>query len=165
MNKFIIGVLLLLSLTSINKKLYAHFDPDVMLILFNSPLSYQGGYDLKASKYYNSLDINITAAYYNLGYNYNSFYGSTAFIGMGFTSIVQLQYGRNFSRKENLIRLRSDIPLCHISFDRKSAWRYLSVGLFWDYTFDNKDKSIAFGFSLSYNLASITQMNFDKKSK
>ena len=88
-----------------------------------------------------------------MGYDYNVHYGSTMYFGLGIT-VIQLQYGRNFQDKYDLIRIRSDIsPLFFEKVKTTSAWRYLSFGAFCDYAFNNPERNLTFGLTLGINLA------------
>ena len=121
--------------------------------ILNSPISYQPSYDIKSQAFRSNIDLNISLFIINMGYDYNMYYGSTMYIGLGLT-LVQLQYGRNFQDKYDLIRVRSDIsPLFFEKVETTSAWRYLSFGAFCDYAFNNPERNLTFGLTLGVNLA------------
>jgi hypothetical protein len=120
--------------------------------VLNSPISYQPSYDIESQSFRNNIDLNISLFIINMGYDYNEHYGSTMYFGLGFT-VVQLQYGRNFQDKYNLIRIRSDLsPLFFEKVETTSAWRYLSFGAFCDYAFNNPDRKLTFGLTIGINL-------------
>ena len=121
--------------------------------ILNSPISYQPTYDIESQAFRSNIDLNISLFIINMGYDYNMHYGSTMYFGLGLT-LVQLQYGRNFQGKYDLIRVRSDVsPLFFEKIETTSAWRYFSFGAFCDYAFNNPERNLTFGLTIGVNLA------------
>ncbi len=149
----------------VTNKAKAHFDPHFMYLFVNMPISYQATYDNHSYLWRSHFDANVTLAFLNAGYNYNDLHKSTAYFGLGMGSIIEVQYGRNFENKYNLIRLRSDIPLYVFSSNTVDIWRFLSVGLFWDYAFEYEDRGANFGLTLSINIGGFGDLRTDMENR
>lgn len=149
---------------SIHKEAKAQTYPPVFLML-NSPIGYQLAYDYNTLTLRNQFDANISFIFINGGYNYNGYYGSSMFLGVGAASIIQLQFGHNFKDNYNLIRLRSDIPLHLFTSKTFSPLRFLSVGVFFDHAYDTPIRKNMFGLSVSLNLGSFVGIKGEIKAK
>ena len=85
---------------------------------------------------------------------YNIGQGVTLFGGVGFTNMVQLQYGHHFPTKENLIRVKTEFPM-EMFFPYsapKTFWANTYVGFY----YIKSDKKIVYngdyGFLFSVNI-------------
>ena len=90
----------------------------------------------------------------NGAFHYNIGQGATLFGGVGFTNMVQLQYGFHFPTKENLIRVKTEFPM-EMFFPysaHKTFWANTYVGFY----YIKSDKKIVYngdyGFLFSINL-------------
>ena len=134
------------------KKSYAHGEDVVGPILINGFVGYQcgigtNGYVLRG------FDSNIILAFLNGGYSNKYNFGSNAYIGVGFGSILQIQYGYAYSQKKDLLRVRTDIPLSLCS--GKGIWRTLTMGLYWEKRVKDPSYSNNFGLSLTIGIMNL----------
>lgn len=85
--------------------------------------------DLSSLTY--AFDNNLTLLYINTGLNYNSNNVTTFYAGVGIGSVIQLQYGKPINIKENLLRVRFDIPLMLFIDDDSSIFNYTYIGIYY----------------------------------
>lgn len=136
------------------QQLSGHTSDKTLAMLFNAPIGIQQGYGFNHPHFRTAFDINVTLLVLNAGYNYNSFYKSNAYIGLGVGSLIQLQYGYGFYQKNHMVRIRTDFPLFAITKE-KSILDYISVGAYYNYAFKSKRQKSSVGISLCLELGSI----------
>lgn len=130
----------------------AHLPEDMLYILINSSLDYQGGLGINDGVYRNSVDLNVNFLLLNFGYNYQFLYKSSLFGGIGIGSLIQFQYGYCFGNESTLMRIRSDIPLYSVVKNKESILNYFSVGLYFERAFHFDEQGSSLGFSVGLSL-------------
>ena len=155
----------LLFFVIMSKESKAQWHNGVFSLMLNTPISYQLAYDHNSMVFRNQFDINTTFLFLNAGYNYNGYFGSTMFVGIGATSIIQIQYGRNFQDKFDLIRIRSDLPLHLFTSKTLSPLRFISIGIFYDHSFNTPIRTETYGVTCSINLASFLTLKTELNSE
>lgn len=145
-----------------SEKLSAHMSEEFAALLLNSPIGYQQGFGFKTPYFRSSFDANITLTILNFGYNFNEYYKSSAFIGIGIGSILQFQYGYCFHENNHLMRIRSDLPLYSVTKNKKSITNYCSIGVYYDYAFKSINRSSSLGISVSFNLSTLVGRKIGK---
>jgi hypothetical protein len=142
-------------------------DENGYMLLINSPLSFQQGFGFKQPYYRKAFDVNFSLIVLNLGYNYQQYYGSNGYIGLGLGSGFQLQYGYGFNQEKHLIRFRSDWPLYSFVKNKLSFLAFCSVGIFCEHTFNDKNKGFNIGITIGGNLATLLTLkdNIANKKK
>ncbi len=146
---FLIGTIII---TLNPTRSYAHMSEEIVPFVFNGFVGYQ--YGIGTNGYILSgFDANLVLMVLNGGYSNKIDFGSNAYIGIGYASILQIQYGFAYSQKKDLLRLRSDLPM-HL-LGTKGIWRTLSIGLYWEKRFNDADYSNNFGFSLSIGIMNL----------
>jgi hypothetical protein len=115
-----------------------------------SPFGIQSIISTNDGNFNPKFDINPTLFLLNFGYSYQKNNGSNGYIGLGFGSALEIQYGYGFKTHNNLIRVRSDVPLWLFSGYFKSL-KYFSCGIFYEQGLKSEMKSKIFGLSISIN--------------
>jgi hypothetical protein len=126
---------------------------DLIAIVFNQTIGYQIGYSSSQHPVMQAFDYNgLFGAFLNGGYNYQSNIGSKAFLGVGLSEFLQIQYGYAFRSNNPIIRLRSDWPL----FIKIDYLECSTIGIFAERQFGNNTTSgYNFGISLSISIFDI----------
>ena len=116
---------------------YAHMSEEIGPYLLNGFVGYQ--YGIGTNGYILSgFDANLVLMVLN---------------GIGYASLLQIQYGFAYSQKKDLLRLRSDLPM-HL-LGTKGIWRTLAFGLYWEKRFNDSDYSNNFGVSLTIGISNL----------
>jgi len=144
-------------------KSYAHGEQTFGPFSLNGFVGYQfgigsNGYILRG------FDANLVIAFINGGYSNKTYFGSNAYIGVGISSELQIQYGFSFTQRKNLLRLRSDIPLSIFNYN-KGLWRTLAIGIYWEKRFNDSAYSNNFGISVTIGLMNLIWSPGEKKKK
>ena len=131
---------------------YAHMSEEIGPYLLNGFVGYQ--YGIGTNGYILSgFDANLVLMVLNGGYSNKIDFGPNAYIGIGYASLLQIQYGFAYSQKKDLLRLRSDLPM-HL-LGTKGIWRTLAFGLYWEKRFNDSDYSNNFGVSLTIGISNL----------
>lgn len=96
-------------------------------------------------------DSNIAFAFFNGGFTFRNAIGSNSYVGLGYGTVLQLQYGFCHSLNKNYLRFRSDIPL--VFLDNKYL-KPLSIGIYLEGDIKNPPKIPIFGLNFNYSLSS-----------
>lgn len=160
-------ILLLLGLVLLPREGEAYYEPehsglDALALLFLlSPVSFQQEMELDNQKFSSAFDININYAILAIGYNYNSRYHSSFYIGASLTSLLQIQYGYSFSDKTDLLRIRSEYPIGTLFTDDSQSFFFpISAGVFYENAYNDERRGKSFGISVGYSILRIYEEIF-----
>jgi hypothetical protein len=143
---------------------------DLGIYVMDQTIGYQIGYSSSQKPIMQSFDYNgIFFMFMNGGYNYQSNIGSKAFVGVGLSFFLQIQYGYAFCSRNHIFRIRSDTPIA-LLWDNKlwnSTYLHsLSIGVFAETQFvDNLTKRYCVGVSLGVSLMDIKFQYNERKLK
>jgi hypothetical protein len=128
---------------------FANFD-DGATILYPFPFGYQCGYSLANKSVVSSMDANADFLFLSLGANVNQELSTKLYIGGGLGGFIQIQYGYNINKSQNVLRARADIPFSVFRIEKPEYLRWLCIGSFYEYGFGEKSGS-TFGLNIGIN--------------
>jgi hypothetical protein len=145
-------ILIILSiLIIIPTKISAHGERFVGQYIYNGFVGYQFGLGNRAFVLH-GFDANVVLGVFNGGYSYKFNFGSNTYWGVGFGSLLELQWGYAHSQRNKLFRIRTDIPL---SLSKKKALRSFAVGAYWEKRLNDNRYSNNFGISLTIGITNL----------
>lgn len=145
-------ILILFIFFFFNIETYSHDTEIIKSVYVCMTTGIQGDFLNNIKELTYSFDNNFTLFFINGGLNYNSYNTAIVYSGIGWGSLIQIQYGKPLGFKENLIRVRLDYPLMLHFHKDSSFFNYAYVGIY----YINSDKIINFnenyGITFSVNV-------------